>query len=190
MVFLTTFGSLKSGTPDKIVESGFPPKKEILPENLKDYGTMKDKLSIFKGFTLLNHKRIIIPLASPARIIQELHSAHQGIVRMKRRARNTVYWPRIDEEIERPVQSCKACQKRLPSIPKEEMITREEPNRPFQIVAADFFSYGSKEYLAYVDRFSGWTSLVCFNKIGVTSHEMIHYVREFFTDFGIPEIFE
>ena len=57
-------------------------------------------------------------------------------------------------------------------------------------MAADFFSYGNREYLAYVDRASGWVSVCCFNKIGVTTKEIIPYIRKFFVEFGIPEKFE
>ena len=67
---------------------------------------------------------------------------------------------------------------------------REEPTRPFQIVGSDFFSYGNREYLAYVDRASGWVSVICFNEIGVSTKEMIPYVRKLFVEFGIPEKFE
>ena len=70
------------------------------------------------------------------------------------------------------------------------MLEREEPSRPLQIVAADFYSYGPREYLAYVDRLSGWVSIVCFNKIGVSASELIPYIRKFFVEYGVPERFE
>ena len=67
---------------------------------------------------------------------------------------------------------------------------REEPSRPFEQVGADFFSYGNREYLSYVDRASGWISVCCFNKIGVSTKEIIPWIRKFFVEFGIPEKFE
>ena len=66
----------------------------------------------------------------------------------------------------------------------------EEPSRTFQMVTADFFSYGNREYLAYVDRASGWMSICYFNKIGFRTKEMIPYVRKFFVEYGTPEKFE
>ena len=48
---------------------------------------------------LVNEKRIIIPTEARAEVLRDLHLAHQGVVRIKRRARNTVYWPKIDEGI-------------------------------------------------------------------------------------------
>ena len=55
---------------------------------------------------------------------------------------------------------------------------------------SQFFSYGGKEYLAYVDLASGWVSIVCLNRNGVSSIEMLPYVRKFFVEYGIPEKFE
>ena len=70
------------------------------------------------------------------------------------------------------------------------MVERDQPSRPFQIVAADFFSYGGREYLAYVDRLSGWSSIVCFGKSGISTSDLIPHIRRYFTDYGIPEKFE
>jgi transposase InsO family protein len=172
------------------VDRGFPPKKNMLAQNHKEYWVFKDAMTNFKGFILINEKRIIIPVEARKEVLQDLHLAHQGVVRMKRRARNTVYWPKIDEDIEQVVRRCDACQIRLPSLQKENYMEREEPSRTFQMVAADFFSYGNREYLAYVERASGWMSICCFNKIGVSTKEMIPYVRKFFVEYGIPEKFE
>ena len=44
---------------------------------------------------------------------------------MKRRARNTVYWPKIDENIEKVVRECEACQTRLPSQQNEAFMERK-----------------------------------------------------------------
>ena len=101
----------------KIVQNGCLRKKEM-PEKLKDFWTSLNQLSIFNGFVLLNRKRIVIPDAAKDNILKELHVAHQGIERTKRRGRETVYWSNIDKEIEKVVNSCDACRKRLPSQPK------------------------------------------------------------------------
>ena len=36
---------------------------------------------------------------------------------------------------------------------------REEPSRPFEQVAADFFTWGNRDYLAYVDRATRWVEV-------------------------------
>ena len=73
-----------------VINRGFPSKQNMLPEELKDFWVFKDELTNFKGFVLLNEKRIVIPAECREDVLKDLHLAHQGVVRMKRRARNTV----------------------------------------------------------------------------------------------------
>ena len=88
---------------------------------------------------------------------------------MKRRARNTMYQPQIDEDIEHLVRGCEAYQSRLPFLQKEDYMEREKTLRTFQHVAAYLFSYGNQKYLAYVDRANGWILIRCFIKIGIST---------------------
>ena len=43
-------------------------------------------------------------------ILQELHEAHPGVVRMKLLVRSYVWWPSIDQDIEDKVEHCQQCQ--------------------------------------------------------------------------------
>ena len=88
-----------------------------MPEQLREFWNSLNRLSIFNGFALMNRKRIVIPNDAKDDILKELHVAHQGIERTKRRARETVYWPNIDKDIAQVVSSCDACRQRLPSQP-------------------------------------------------------------------------
>ena len=72
----------------------------MMPEYLQIYWTFKDELSTFKVFVLLKYKRIVVPRVVRAEILNNLHIVHQGIVRIKKRARATAYWPEIDGYIE------------------------------------------------------------------------------------------
>ena len=59
-----------------VVNRGFPPKRNMLQENLKDFWVFRDELTNFKGFVLLNEKRIIIPFECKGNVIEDLHLAH------------------------------------------------------------------------------------------------------------------
>ena len=89
----------------RLVRDGFPAKRQMVPERLRDFWTSRYEFSEFKGFILMNQQRIIIPTSARENVLKDLHAAHQGIVRMKRRARNTIYWPRIDEDIARLINA-------------------------------------------------------------------------------------
>jgi len=53
---------------------------------------------------------VVIPTAGRQAILEELRESHQGVYRMKGRARMVVWWPNLDKEIEDLVSSCNACQ--------------------------------------------------------------------------------
>ena len=65
----------------------------------------------------------------------------------------------------------------------------EEPTKPFECVAADLFTIAGKEYLAYMDRLSGWPVVHAFNKAGITTADVIKPIRKTFMDQGIPKVF-
>ena len=50
--------------------------------------------------------RVIIPKQFRARILEELHTGHPGIVRMKSLARFHVWWPGLDKDIADNVHGC------------------------------------------------------------------------------------
>ena len=54
--------------------------------------------------------RLLIPRQMRKSVLNQLHEAHQGAVHTKQRARLTVYWPGIDNDIDSTVLSCTHCQ--------------------------------------------------------------------------------
>ena len=125
-----------------------------LHSSIKHYKKLKDQLSVEDGLILFDSHRIVIPQAKHREILAKLHSSHQGIERTKRRARQTVYWAGINNNIQNVVEACNACQKNLPSLQKEPMMSDPPPSRPFEDVSADLFCYAGKSYMVYVDRLS------------------------------------
>ena len=72
------------------------------------------------GVLLWGH-RVVVPEAARRMVLQELHSGHPGIVRMKAAARAVVWWRGIDEDIERAVKSCRPCQESRSSPQRAEL---------------------------------------------------------------------
>lgn len=88
--------------------------------------------------------RLVIPAKMRRAVLEQLHDSHQGLVRTKERPQLIVYWPNIAYDSDNVISFCKMCQDRLPSHPKEPIVTKTPLTRPFQEIAADFCAYAGK----------------------------------------------
>ena len=130
--------------------NGFPEHKSQLPLPLHPYWVMRDRLVIDDGLLVCGAK-LVIPKSLRKSMMERLHHGHQGVNGTKNRARHEVYWPNIDQDLEKLVQSCAQCQEDLPSQPKESYIRHDQPDHAFQYVSADLGTYASRQYLIIVD---------------------------------------
>ena len=169
----------------KTIIQGFPSNHNELEPCVQPYAKMKDLLSV-DGRLIICGQRLVIPTQLRKEVLKHLHSSHQGIDKTRRRARQSVYWPGIDNDIKNTTNTCKECQAFLPSIQKEPIIQVEEPSRPFESVSSDYFQHAGHEYLIYTDRLSGWPMVKMFRN-GATAVKLISTLRKFFAATGIPE---
>ena len=130
--------------------------------------------------------RIVIPKALQCKIIENLHSANQGTTSMLARARQCVYWPSIDDDINKHVLSCDLCRQISPSQQKEPLIMTSPPDYPFQKVVSDTFEESGYKYLAYANRLTGFVELTYF-PTNTSSNAIIKTIREFFQRWGIAQ---
>nr|XP_040569667.1 uncharacterized protein K02A2.6-like [Lepeophtheirus salmonis] len=157
---------------------------------LKLYWNLRDSLSIYEGLIIVNNKKVVIPRVARKEILENLHVSHQGIVKTKQRAKEIIYWPGVDMDIEDMVRKCEECQKLLSSLLMNTQIKGPKMTRPFQAVAVDIFSVTGKNFLVYVDRLSGYPALHYFEDSGCTSRVIKKVMERFFIDYGIPKVLE
>lgn len=169
------------------VESEFSTDRALTPTHVRQFWSIRDQLSTDGGLVLYG-SRIVIPLASRRNILAKLHAAHQGIVRTKRRAQQTVYWPGITNDITMLVERCATCQERLASQGKEPLMADPVPTYVFEDVSADLFQHGSLHVLVYADRLSGWP-VVHQWKRDPTAREVMQAVISNFVELGVPKRF-
>jgi len=93
-------------------------------------------------------------------VLKNLHEAHQEALRTKQRARLTIYWPGIDNDIDNIILNCQQCQGHLTSNVKEPIIQKSQPLRLFQEVAVDLCSYAGQDYLIMVDCHTDWPDII------------------------------
>jgi Integrase zinc binding domain len=107
------------------------------------------KYSLHDG-TIMSGVRVVISAALKGRVLQELHSSHMGVTKMKVLARSYCYWHANDFDIETLVKACKLCcliqknptiQRRIhawkyPKQPWERVYTSTMPGRLWSITSS------------------------------------------------------
>ena len=170
----------------KTIKQGFPSSRDLLPNNLREYWGVHNRLSVMGGIALMD-KRIVVPLLLRKIVLDNLHSANQGVTGMKFRANQSVYWPGLDASIRNHRAVCMDCIKHAPSNPPEPLILTPSPDYPFQQVCADYFSIVHHSYLTVVDRFSGWLCVYHCKKNEMDAKTLINIFRELFVAYGVSE---
>ena len=75
----------------------------------KPYFNYRDEISELNGILLKGHSAVIVPSSMQPEMRKLLHTGHPGIVNMKMKARNVLFWPGMNKELEDFVYSCSAC---------------------------------------------------------------------------------
>ncbi|KAK9686667.1 Integrase zinc binding domain [Popillia japonica] len=131
--------------------NGWPANKNKIPDNIKHYWKLRNDLNLTEDLLLLNEKVIIVPQSLRQDMLKSLHEAHNGIEKSKVRARQVLNWPKMSQEVENHVKACKTCEKFSKQITKEEMLPCQTPQRPWERVGADIFTYDNQSYLVVYD---------------------------------------
>ncbi|KAF0291933.1 uncharacterized protein FJT64_009979 [Amphibalanus amphitrite] len=156
---------------------------------MKNFFKVRERLSLVDGLVCYTFEggplRLVIPAALRQRVARSLHAAHQGVDGMVRRARDSVYWPGFEADIERSRTQCVDCDEHAPSQPREPPIMTPPPDYPFQQVVADLFEIGGNKYIVYADRLTGWLRLDVLRS--ASSGRLISLLRRYFSECGVPE---
>lgn len=134
---------------------------------------------IFRGI------RVVIPKSLQSKILNELHSAHFGVTKMKGLARSYCWWHTIDKDIEQLCKSCTNCHKIMNNPRSVSIHPWERVDEPFVRVHIDYAGpfYGCY-YFILVDAYSRWPEIYITKDM--TSTTTIDICREIFSRFGIP----
>ena len=104
---------------------------------------------------LLKSTRIIIPKVMRDWFPNELHTGHLGITKCIELAKQTMYWPGINNDIEQFVVTCEPCLKYAASNKKcpekKNQLGQEIPVMPWTKLGTDIFTLDGVNYLLVVD---------------------------------------
>ena len=170
-------------TLKNMVLKGWPDKRDKCPEMLKPYWTYRDELSILDGL-VLKGTRIIIPKNCREDVLQKVHEGHFGVERTKLRARDSVYWPQMNHDIETLIKSCAKCQEHSRRNNRDPDIPREIRLVPWSLLEMDLFSMEDSTFLLVVDVTSRFPVVRMLSS--ETANSVINALKGVYCDFGLP----
>ena len=168
----------------KTAQNGWPSTKKETDELIRPYWDFREEINILDGI-VLRGERIIVPYTQQKEILSILHESHQGIVKMKQLAKDLIYWPGINGQIEDMVSKCGPCQKHRKYQIKEPLVPSEVPKGPWQHLAADLFDCNKVKYLIVADYYSEWFDIANLGN-NTTASAVIKALKSMFSTHGIP----
>ena len=165
---------------------GWPRSPSTCPPETRSYFNFRDEIVVDNGIVMKGQKAVI-PQLLFTEYAKILHRGHQGIDATKPRARDTVYWPGMNTDLERQVMECSVCNALKSHLQQEPLLLHDVPDLPWAIVATDLFEWNSIHYIVIVDSYSGWYEISTLHDI--RSETIIKKLKRTFAVHGSPQIF-
>ena len=141
------------------------------------------ELSVLDGCILWGSK-VVIPSAFCQSLLQELHTTHLGMSRMKSLNRSYVWWPGLDSQIEEVCRACVECcaaNRNPPKVPTHPWMI---PQHPWQRVHVDHSHFGGRLMLVAVDAYSKWPEVHIVSS--TSAQQTIDKLCQIFACHGLP----
>lgn len=168
------------------VLSGWPKTKSQAAREIQVYWNYREEISAVDGI-LFKGERIIVPTSMRAEMLKRIHESHLGIESCRRRAREVLFWPGMSQRITEIVSSCDVCKTHQKRQTKEPLHPHKVPERPWQKIGVDLFTFGQQEYLLLVDYYSKFIE-VEWLRSDTRSATVINHLKSQFARHGIPEV--
>ena len=187
--------------PENAAESDESSKKKVqrpitAPENAAEseessefraFYNRRSELSVEQN-CLLWGNRVVVPEILRADVLKVLHSTHMGMTVMKQLARNYLWWPKLDADIEAMVKRCEVCQlcQRLPNKAVPHPWVRSQ--NPWERIHIDYAGpFKNCMWLIVVDSYSKWIEIINMRN-NTTALNTIRKLRVLFSRYGLVKI--
>ena len=165
----------------RFVKEGWP---HAFSEELKDFKKLENSLSTENGCVFYG-LRVIIPSTLRNHILKLLHLGHFGMQRMKQLARSTVYWPRIDFDIEDLCRKCTSCGQFQNKPDKPSIHPWMMPEKPWSRLHLDHaINFLGRNWLVLVDAYSKYPCI--YPTTSTSSKSTTAILEQEFAHFGYP----
>ena len=132
---------------------GWPDSISDLPSAVRVFWSFRDELAVEDGI-IFKGKQVLIPESLRADILAQLSQFHQGIEKTQLLAREGVYWPNINKDIEHMTRTCTLCRELANCNRKEPLIPHDTPMAPWKKLGTDLFEMDGEHFLLIRGYFS------------------------------------
>ena len=127
----------------------------------------------------------MIPEQCKTKVLAKLTEGHFGIECTKLRARDSVYWPQINKNIETLIKTCEKCQSHSRRNNKDVILPREIPLVPWTLLEMDIFTCEDQSFLLIVDEMSRFPVVrILANE---TTRSVLNAIKDIYCNFGLPK---
>ena len=115
-------------------------------------GDFREELMIEDGI-ILKGTQIVIPAKKCKAVLKLMHEGHLGLNKCKLHAKETVYWPGLNDQFEKLILNCKLCLKYSYSKCKQKpsmSLGQEITMHPWSNLVTDIFHFEDASYLLIV----------------------------------------
>ena len=119
--------------------------------------------------------------------MDEIHNGHPGVSRMKSIARDVVWWPGINKDLQERVRKCEKCQPHQKTPALAPLYPWEWLRCPWACIHIDHARpFQGKLFLVVVDAHSKWLDVVTVPSI--SPQATIKALKPMFACHGLPEL--
>ena len=90
-----------------MILAGWLDTKDEAPLCIKEYWSYRDELIVYNG-VIVRGNCVIIPKVLRPHMVTRIHASHLGAETCLRKARDAIYWPKINSEVKDFISNCTA----------------------------------------------------------------------------------
>ena len=110
--------------------------KAQLPEAIQPYFVFRGQMTVQDEF-VFRGQQVVIPAALRTERMAKCHAAHIGVEGCLRRARDSMYWPRMSADLKDYISRCDVCLAHQDSPQRETLLQHEITSRPLRSGGTD-----------------------------------------------------
>jgi hypothetical protein len=137
------------------IHIGWPNNRSDVHQCLYPFYDIRDELTI-QGELIFKGQQLVVPASLRKELMAVIHASHIGIEACIRRARDSLFWPRMSAELKEYISKCDVCLAYRNSPGKEPLVQHEVVARAWSKVGADLCELNGRTLLVIVDYYSNF----------------------------------